>query len=113
MAARSCSLSHTLMQTVTQTQAQQPRSGRDDDEKCCPSFGHLFMLTLNFLQFILFCFFFFLLYLAFGIFCQFSLHCFVVFFLFVFNQNALLLLLLLPAAAGLANTFLVSVSLCL
>lgn len=61
VAARSCSLSHTLMQTDTQTQAQQPRSGRDDDddEKCCPSFGHLFMLTLNFLQFILLFFFFF------------------------------------------------------
>lgn len=112
MAARSCSLSHTLMQTDTQTQAQQPRSGRDDDEKCCPSFGHLFMLTLNFLQFILL-FFFFLLYLAFGIFASFLCTVSLFFFLFVFNQNALLLLLLLPAAAGLANTFLVSVSLCL
>lgn len=101
------SLSHTHRQTDTDTgaaatQCESRRRRKMLSVLRSPFYVHFKICAVYFV-------FSFLLNLALGKF----LPIFFALFLFVFNQNALLLLLLLPAVAGLANTFLMSVSLCL
>lgn len=108
VAARSCSLSRTLMQTDTDTSAAATQWERRRRKMLSvlrsPFYAHFKIFAVYFVSF------FYLIWLL-VFFASFLCTVSLFFCVFVFNQNALLLLLLLPAAAGLANTFLVSVSL--